>query len=92
MAWRLRWEADVLITLVIFWIVCLILLFIIPRNRKPLSSTAWLLLMYIVPVLGIIIFLLIGSPKLSKRRAMQSTMNETITKFENIARLTAALQ
>jgi len=37
--------------------------------------------MYIVPVLGIIIFFLIGSPKLSKRRcAMQSTMNETITK------------
>jgi cardiolipin synthase len=81
MVWRLSWEADVLITIVIFWIVCLILLFIIPRNRKPSSSTAWLLLMCIVPVLGIIIFFLIGNPKLSKRRrAMQSTMNETITK------------
>jgi len=81
MAWRLSWEADVLITIVIFWIVCLILLFIIPRNRKPSSATAWLLLMYIVPVVGIIVFLLIGSPKLSKRRrAMQNTMNETISK------------
>jgi hypothetical protein len=37
MAWRLSWEADVLITIFIFWIVCLILLFIIPRNRKSSS-------------------------------------------------------
>jgi cardiolipin synthase A/B len=81
MAWRLSWQADVLITILIFWIVLLVLLFIIPRNRKPSSATAWLLLMYIVPVVGIIIFFLIGSPKLSKRRrAMQSTMNDTISK------------
>jgi cardiolipin synthase A/B len=81
MAWRLSWQADVLITILIFWIFCLVLLFIIPRNRKPSSATAWLLLMYIIPIVGIIIFLLIGSPKLSKRRrAMQSTMNETISK------------
>src|SRR5450759_3975127 len=81
MFWRLSWDADVLITIVIFWITCLILLFIIPRNRKPSSATAWLLLMYVLPVLGIIMFFLIGSPKLSKRRrAMQSTMTDTITK------------
>jgi cardiolipin synthase A/B len=81
MTWRLTWSADVLITILIFWIVCLVLLFIIPRNRKPSSASAWLLLMYIIPVVGIIIFFLIGSPKLPKRRrAMQSTMNETIAK------------
>ena len=81
MLWRLSWEADVLITIVIFWIVGLVLLLLIPRNRKPSSATAWLLLMYIIPLLGIITFFLIGSPKLSKRRrAMQSTMNETIAK------------
>ena len=81
MVWRLSWSADALITLLIFWIVCLILLFIIPRNRKPSSATAWLLFMYIIPVVGIIMYLLIGSPKLSKRRrAMQGTMNDTITK------------
>ena len=81
MVWRLSWNADVLISLLIFWIICLVLLFIIPRNRKPSSATAWLLLMYIVPVVGIIIFLLIGSPKLSKRRrAMQGTMDESIMK------------
>ena len=68
MAWRLSWEADVFITLLIFWSVYLVLLLIIPRKRKPSSATAWLLLMYIIPVVKIIIFLLVGSPKLSKRR------------------------
>ena len=81
MIWRLSWDIDALITIVIFWIVGMVLLFMVPRNRKPSSATAWLLLMYIVPVVGIIVFLLIGSPKLTKRRrAMQSTMNETISK------------
>ena len=81
MLWRLSWEADTLITIVIFWIIGILLLFLIPRNRKPSSATAWLLLMYVIPLLGIIIFFLIGSPKLSKRRrAMQSTMNDRITK------------
>src|SRR5260221_1807717 len=81
MIWRWSWEVDALITIVIFWIVGLMLLFIVPRNRKPSSATAWLLLMYVIPLLGLIIFFLIGSPKLSKRRrAMQHTMNDTIAK------------
>src|SRR6266550_8811071 len=81
MIWRLSWDVNALITIVIFWIVGMVLLFMIPRNRKPSSATAWLLLMYVIPLLGFIIFFLIGSPKLSKRRrAMQHTMNDTITK------------
>lgn len=81
MIWRWSWDVDALITIVIFWIVSLVLLFLVPRNRKPSSATAWLLLMYVIPLLGLIIFFLIGSPKLSKRRrAMQHTMNETIAK------------
>src|SRR5260370_21618217 len=81
MIWRWSWDVDVLITIVIFWIVGIVLLFIVPRNRKPSSATAWLLLMYVIPLLGLIIFFLISSPKLSKRRrAMQSTMNDTIVK------------
>ena len=81
MIWRWSWDVDVLITIVIFWIVGIVLLFIVPRNRKPSSATAWLLLMYVIPLLGLILFFLIGSPKLSKRRrAMQCTMNDTIVK------------
>src|SRR5438876_3727130 len=81
MIWRWSWDVDVLISIVIFWIVGMVLLFMVPRNRKPSSATAWLLLMFVIPLVGLIIFLLIGSPKLSKRRrAMQHTMNDTIVK------------
>ena len=65
--------------LVIEWPIRLIMLFVVPRNRKPSSATAWLVLIMIFPVLGLIIFLLIGGPKLSKsRRAMQGLMDDKI--------------
>lgn len=46
----------------------LIALLLIPQNRRPSAAMAWLLLIALVPVLGIIVFLLLGSPKLPKRR------------------------
>src|SRR2546423_1839839 len=81
MIWRLSWDIDALITIVIFWIVGMVLLFMVPRNRKPSSATAWFLLLFVIPLGGLIIFLLIGSPKLSKRRRpMQHTRNDPIVK------------
>lgn len=53
-------------------LVRLWLLFYIPKMRKPTSALAWLLLIFIVPIVGTIFFFIIGSPKLSrKRRAVQ---------------------
>ncbi len=43
-------------------------LFYIPQNRKPNAAIAWLLVLFLLPWIGIILFLLIGNPKLSKRR------------------------
>lgn len=61
------------------WIIPLVMLFIVPVNRKPSSATAWLLLMFLLPYLGLVLFLLLGSPKLSRhRRAEQRTMDELI--------------
>ncbi len=81
MIWRWTWDVNALIAVVIFWIVGVVLLFIVPRNRKPSSATAWLLLISVLPLLGLIFFFLIGSPKLSKRRrAMQCSMSDTIVK------------
>ena len=40
----------------------------IPRNRRPSSSLAWLLLITVTPVFGLILFLLIGSPFVRGRR------------------------
>ena len=63
------------------WIIAIIMLFIVPVNRKPSSATAWLLLIFVLPYLGLVLFLLLGSPKLpKKRRAEQRNMSELISK------------
>lgn len=53
------------------WVIIIGALFIVPRNRRPGSATAWLLLIVLVPLFGALLFLLIGSPKLSRRRRAQ---------------------
>ena len=58
------------------YLIGILALFIIPANRKPGEATAWLLLIFGAPILGAILFLLLGNPKLSKwRREQQRTMN-----------------
>ncbi len=59
--------------------VAVVMMFIVPANRKPSSATAWLLLMIILPFAGLVLFVLIGSPKLPKRRRdAQRNMNKLI--------------
>ena len=61
------------------WVIIIGALFIVPRNRRPGSATAWLLLIVLVPFFGALLFLLIGSPKLSgRRRAQQRQANALI--------------
>ncbi|RYZ31629.1 MAG: cardiolipin synthase, partial [Propionibacteriaceae bacterium] len=58
----------------------LVALLIAPRNREPSSALAWVLLMALLPLLGIVLFLLIGSPRLTqKRREKQQNMDELIS-------------
>jgi len=67
---------------VLSYVIGVLALFIIPANRKPGEATAWLLLIFLAPILGAILFLLLGSPKLSKwRRELQRAMNERIKDF-----------
>lgn len=64
------------------YLIGILALFIIPTNRKPGEATAWLLLIFMAPIVGAVLFLLLGSPKLSKwRRDQQRTMNERIKEF-----------
>src|SRR5215217_3680437 len=61
------------------YLIGILALFIIPANRKPGEATAWLLLIFLAPFLGAILFLLLGNPKLSRwRREQQRAMNERI--------------
>lgn len=61
------------------YLVGFVALFFIPNNRKPSEATAWLLLIFVAPIVGVVLFLLLGSPKLSKwRRDEQRAMNNRI--------------
>jgi cardiolipin synthase A/B len=51
----------------------------VPGNRRPSSSIAWLLLIIVTPIFGLVIFLLIGSPFVRGRRAkIQAQANKAI--------------
>jgi cardiolipin synthase len=64
---------------ILSYLIGLLALFIIPANRRPGEATAWLLLIFLAPILGAVLFLLLGNPKLSQwRRDQQRTMNEHI--------------
>ena len=44
---------------------------VIPRNRRPTSAMAWLLAIYFIPVVGVLLFLLIGNPRLPRKKRQQ---------------------
>ncbi|SFR91435.1 cardiolipin synthase [Agromyces sp. CF514] len=54
-------------------------LIIVPRDRKPTAAMSWLLAIFLIPFVGIVLFLLIGNVKLSKRRrAKQAEINRVL--------------
>ncbi|CAM2982434.1 phospholipase D-like domain-containing protein [Actinomyces slackii] len=54
----------------------------VPENRRPSSSSAWLLLIILLPVVGFPLYLLIGSPWVhGKRLQQQNTINEITLEY-----------
>ena len=52
---------------------------IIPGNRRPTTAMAWLLIIFFVPAVGLVLFLLFGNFRLSrKRRAQQDAVNKRV--------------
>lgn len=65
--------------LIVDAIVRVVAIIVVPRNRKPESALGWLLAIYFIPIVGVLLFLLIGSPKLPRgRRRMQDEINQVI--------------
>src|SRR5262245_66633034 len=65
MTWT--WDTTLLliqVLIVIGYAIPVIMLFIIPTNRKPSSATAWLLTMLLLPYLRLLIYFLPASPTL----------------------------
>ncbi|MFT4212704.1 MAG: cardiolipin synthase [Microbacterium sp.] len=52
---------------------------IVPRNRRPTAAMAWLLAIYFIPFVGVLLFLVIGTPRLPRtRRRKQRAINDYI--------------
>ncbi|MBT8162022.1 MULTISPECIES: cardiolipin synthase [Arthrobacter] len=57
----------------------IVLLGIIPGNRRPTTAMAWLLAVFLVPSVGFVLFLLFGNFRLSRRRReQQEQVNERV--------------
>ena len=52
-------------------VVKLVALGVVPRNRRPSSGMAWLLLIMVIPLLGFAVFLMLGRTRLERRRNEQ---------------------
>lgn len=50
------------------WVIRIIALIVIPKDRKPTAAMSWLLAIFLIPFVGIALYLLIGNVKLPKRR------------------------
>lgn len=60
-------------------VIDVIALMFVPRGRKPTAAMAWLLLIFLIPFVGLVVFLLIGSFRLpKKRRDEQERINGVI--------------
>lgn len=70
--------------LFIDWIIRITFVLYVPRGRKPTAAMAWLLAILIIPIFGVLLFLIIGSPKLSKRRRLQQQSIDAL--IENATR------
>jgi cardiolipin synthase len=75
--WTWTWWVPVI--LVVDIIIRVLAIIIIPRNRRPTAAMAWLLAIYFIPFIGVLLFLLIGNPRLPrKRRKKQQQINDYI--------------
>lgn len=73
--WPYAWTLTVL---VIDNLIRITALFIVPRNRRPTAGMAWLMAIFFLPVPGLLLFLVIGSKRLPKKREQKQ---EAINQF-----------
>lgn len=63
-------------------------LIILPGNRRPQTAMAWLILIFVIPLGGFLLFLLFGRTSVGrKRREEQEQVNETILKSAQLDRI-----
>jgi len=53
------------------WVIRLVMLVVVTRRREPSSAMAWLVVIFFLPWVGLVFYLLIGENRLPRRRAWQ---------------------
>jgi cardiolipin synthase A/B len=67
------------VTYGVLLVVNVVVLGLVPERRRPSSAMAWLLLIFFLPGIGLLLFLLLGSPFVPrKRREEQRVAGELI--------------
>ena len=77
--WALVWVILVFVTDVTVRILAVIF---VPRNRRPTAAMAWLLAIYFIPIIGVLLYLLIGTPRLPEGTVLWSGGTEPLSDFE----------
>ncbi|WP_258402881.1 phospholipase D-like domain-containing protein, partial [Burkholderia multivorans] len=79
------WPGWLIITLILVDLVIrLVALGWLPHNRRPSVALGWLLAIFFIPYIGLLVFLLLGSSKLPKRRrGKQALVNDIIREETN---------
>ncbi|HIV56475.1 MAG TPA: cardiolipin synthase [Candidatus Stackebrandtia faecavium] len=66
---------------IVEYVIKILAIGIVPENRRPSSSAAWLLLILFLPIVGVPLFLMLGSPYVNRRRArIQAQANQLFEK------------
>jgi cardiolipin synthase len=76
------------------WIIRLVMLFVIVRKRRPQAAVAWLLVIFFMPEVGLVLYLLIGEYRLPRRRVQEHArlldqfhqVERTLQQYPNIVR------
>lgn len=59
----ISWFSDSMLLYVVEWLIRLGMLLVVPFRRSPAAARSWLLLIFFLPIPGLLLFLLIGSPR-----------------------------
>ncbi len=64
---------------VIDMMIRIVMLGVVPGNRRPTTAMAWLLAIFFIPILGLALFVLFGNNRMSRRRTRRQAMvNERV--------------
>lgn len=63
---------------VLDFVVKVVALGLVPQDRRPSSAWGWLLLIFFLPFVGVVVFLLIGSPFVDGRRRREQAEVEQV--------------